>query len=82
MSGKVWETDMVKRVFFFSLYLSVIQYFFLIGGTLFNIITKQWLYFPELYNISLLLIPLIHRLLYLLILYPYLAPPPSGSLFL
>ena len=81
MSGKVWQTDVAKRVFF-SFSPSVIQFcFFLIGGTVFNIITKQCLYFSVLYNISLLLIPLIYRLLYLLILYPYLAPPPSGSLF-
>ena len=55
MSGKVWQTDVAKRVFF-SFSPSVIQFcFFLIGGTVFNIITKQCLYFSVLYNISMLL---------------------------
>ena len=50
------------------MYNIVIQYF--IDYTPFKVITKQWLYFPVLYNITFLLIYFIFSNLYLLIPYP------------
>ena len=53
----------------------MIQYF--IDYTPFKVTAKYWLYFPVLYNISLLLIYFIHSSLYFLISTPILPLPPS-----
>ena len=62
----------------------MMKYF--IDYSLFNIITKQRLCFPVLYNISWLLIYFKYSKLYPLIQHPYLDPPhspfPTGNYYL
>ena len=62
----------------FQVYNIVSLYFYGLY-TSFKLITKQWVYFPVLGNISLLPIYFIHTCLRLLILYPCLAAPPFFS---
>ena len=74
--GKQIWGFLLKIVYWSIVYLQYCTHFRCIIYTPLKITTEQWLYFTVPYAISLFLIYLVSRSLYLLIPYPYLASPP------